>query len=95
MSHRYCILLLLFALTIFAPADWLCAGDFDSDRQSNWHQWRGPDATGVAPNANPPIEWDATKNLKWKAAIPGHGEIVTHYLEEQCLHHDGRQHDCR
>src|SRR6185503_3872 len=50
------------------------AGDFESQRQQNWHQWRGPDATGVAPTGNPPVEWSATKNLKWKVAIPGQGK---------------------
>lgn len=38
-----------------------------------WPQWRGPNATGVAPLADPPIEWSETKNVRWKAEIPGHG----------------------
>ncbi len=42
--------------------------------EKNWHQWRGPLATGVAPAGNPPIEWDATRNVKWKVEIPGHGK---------------------
>lgn len=50
------------------------AGDFDDQRRMNWHQWRGPDATGVAPSGQPPIEWSPTKNLKWKAEIPGRGK---------------------
>jgi len=47
--------------------------EFESQRQQNWHQWRGPDATGLAPLADPPVEWDTTKNVKWKVAIPGLG----------------------
>ncbi len=39
----------------------------------NWHQWRGPNATGVSPTANPPIEWSEEKNVKWKVAIDGQG----------------------
>lgn len=39
----------------------------------NWHQWRGPDANGVAPGSDPPIEWSEEKNLRWKVAIPGKG----------------------
>ena len=35
--------------------------------------WRGPLATGVAPNADPPVEWSETKNIKWKVEIPGRG----------------------
>lgn len=35
--------------------------------------WRGPLGTGVAPSADPPIEWSETKNVKWKVEIPGRG----------------------
>lgn len=38
-----------------------------------WPQWRGPLATGVAPGASPPTEWSETKNIRWKAALPGRG----------------------
>ena len=39
----------------------------------NWAQWRGPDMTGVSRTAKPPIEWSETKNIRWKAQIPGRG----------------------
>jgi outer membrane protein assembly factor BamB len=39
----------------------------------NWPQWRGPLCTGVAPNANPPVTWSETKNIKWKVSIAGEG----------------------
>jgi outer membrane protein assembly factor BamB len=38
-----------------------------------WPQWRGPFGTGVAPSAQPPIEWGETKNVRWKIALPGKG----------------------
>ncbi|MBK5257755.1 MAG: PQQ-binding-like beta-propeller repeat protein, partial [Vicinamibacteria bacterium] len=38
-----------------------------------WPQWRGPFANGVSRTANPPTEWSETKNLRWKAEIPGRG----------------------
>jgi len=38
-----------------------------------WPQWRGPLLTGVAPGADPPVEWSETKNVAWKVAIPGKG----------------------
>ena len=41
--------------------------------EENWHQWRGPEATGVSRTANPPIEWSEDKNVKWKIAIDGRG----------------------
>ena len=36
-----------------------------------WPQWRGPLATGAAPEADPPVEWSETRNVRWKLAIPG------------------------
>lgn len=53
-------------LTVHAAA----SGPSDEARR-NWPQWRGPLATGVAPEADPPLEWSETKNVKWKVAIPG------------------------
>lgn len=40
---------------------------------SNWPQWRGPEANGTAPGAEPPISWSETSNVKWRYAIPGYG----------------------
>jgi outer membrane protein assembly factor BamB len=41
----------------------------------NWPQWRGPLFSGVAPDAEPPLEWNEEegKNIRWKTAIPGRG----------------------
>ena len=49
------------------------ADDVDSARAANWHQWRGPDATGTARQGDPPTKWDEQTNIKWKVAIPGRG----------------------
>lgn len=38
-----------------------------------WAQWRGPLGTGVAPDAQPPVEWSETKNIRWKSVLPGKG----------------------
>ena len=43
------------------------------DAEKYWPQWRGPHATGVAVNGNPPVEWSETKNIRWKVEIPGRG----------------------
>jgi outer membrane protein assembly factor BamB len=40
---------------------------------ADWPQWRGPGATGVAPDAALPTRWSATENVAWKAAIGGAG----------------------
>jgi outer membrane protein assembly factor BamB len=47
------------------------SADGEGDRY--WAQWRGPLGTGVAPHANPPMEWSETKNIRWKIALPGTG----------------------
>lgn len=39
----------------------------------SWSSWRGPLGTGEAPEANPPVTWSETENIKWKTAIPGKG----------------------
>ena len=62
---------------IFA-AYWLLgvpAADDNSvaDAEHFWPQWRGPLSTGVAPHANPPVEWSESKNIRWKIALPGSG----------------------
>src|SRR5271169_1593284 len=43
----------------------------------NWPSWRGPTANGLAaPDANPPITWDATTNIRWKVALAGRGSAT-------------------
>ena len=64
---------ILCFVTVFFTAANLLAQDFDREKLNNWHQWRGPLATGVAPNATPPTEWSEEKNIQWKVAIPGQG----------------------
>jgi outer membrane protein assembly factor BamB len=43
------------------------------DALDQWGQWRGPLGTGVAPRANPPVEWSEEQNVRWTAEIPGKG----------------------
>ncbi len=62
------------AFTLQFLACFVAAGEFEQQRSQFWHQWRGPDATGVAPAGNPPVEWDANRNVKWKAEIPGNAK---------------------
>jgi len=44
----------------------------------NWTQWRGPNANGTAPQADPPTVWDGVggKNIKWKAPLVGRGSAT-------------------
>ncbi len=52
---------------------WPVMGDEATDALQFWPQWRGPLANGVAPKANPPIEWGEKKNVRWKIELPGKG----------------------
>jgi outer membrane protein assembly factor BamB len=60
----------------FAVA-WATAAAEDKTTQlaENWPQWRGPLATGEAPEADPPLTWDENDgtNIRWKTEIPGRG----------------------
>ena len=38
-----------------------------------WPQWRGPTWNGVASQADPPVTWSETENLRWKTPIEGSG----------------------
>ena len=49
------------------------AQDVPDAKQRFWHQWRGPNANGVAPNANPPTTWSEDHNVLWKVPINGRG----------------------
>jgi outer membrane protein assembly factor BamB len=51
-------------------------GDPGPQRLDNWHQWRGPEANGTAPRADPPVKWDEQTNIKWKAVLPGCGSAT-------------------
>ena len=43
------------------------------DPTEQWPQFRGPQATGEAPKANPPLTWSETENVAWKVSLPGPG----------------------
>ena len=53
------------------------------DFEKNWHHWRGPYATGVAVDANPPITWSETENIRWKIGIPGIGHATPIIWEDK------------
>ena len=41
--------------------------------ETEWPQFRGPTGQGLSAATNLPITWNATTNVAWKAALPGHG----------------------
>ena len=65
-----CLIVAIFG--ILSP-DFVWGQDFENAKQTNWHQWRGPNADGTATVGNPPTKWGADTNIKWKIEIPGEG----------------------
>ncbi|MGL5097007.1 MAG: PQQ-binding-like beta-propeller repeat protein, partial [Planctomycetia bacterium] len=57
--------ILLSVLTAAVPGE--------SARDAHWPQWRGPQADGTAPTADPPLVWSEQQNVRWKVALPGRG----------------------
>jgi outer membrane protein assembly factor BamB len=47
-------------------------GMVQAQSDAHWPQWRGPFFNGMA-RGDAPIIWSDTKNIKWKAPIPGRG----------------------
>jgi outer membrane protein assembly factor BamB len=59
------------SLTLFATMALAVASSVHAN--ANWPQFRGAEARGVAEGDALPVEWSATKNVEWKADIPGRG----------------------
>ena len=61
---NYIILLFFILANLFAQTE-----------STNWPQFRGTSARGVAENSTPPVTWDVDKgdNIKWKTKVPGLG----------------------
>lgn len=66
-----------FVLGFILLTSVLWAGEPDTTKYlDNWHQWRGPEANGVSPKADPPVKWDTKTNIKWKVELPGSGSAT-------------------
>ena len=42
-------------------------------QQDGWHQFRGPNASGIADGVKLPEKWSTTENVAWSIDIPGRG----------------------
>jgi outer membrane protein assembly factor BamB len=51
----------------------ILAGEPADGGERFWPQWRGPDGNGVATDSDPPVQWNESKNLRWKVDLPGRG----------------------
>ena len=78
----------MYRATLACGCFWLtalaCQAAEPDDRYlSNWHQWRGPLAEGVAPQGDPPVTWSEDENVKWKVEVPGEGHATPIVWEDQ------------
>ncbi len=65
--------IILIALSYCSITLTTSADDDSRVAAGSWPQWRGPLGTGAAPEADPPIEWNEKKNIRWKLRLPGIG----------------------
>ena len=70
--ERLCLGVILFVCSQFLTGSPAAAITTPAD-ETNWPQWRGPNAGGVSTEKNLPTEWSETKNVQWKTEIPGRG----------------------
>jgi outer membrane protein assembly factor BamB len=64
-QHTTLVKCLTFAIGFTCCCAWSHAG--------NWGHWRGDGGNSVSKDASPPTTWGPTKNIKWKAVVPGRG----------------------
>lgn len=57
--------------------------DQNTKLENNWHHWRGPLANGTAVNANPPLTWSESENIRWKVPVPGLGHATPIIWEDR------------
>jgi outer membrane protein assembly factor BamB len=51
----------------------LLAASLTAAYAENWPGWRGPGALGISSQTGIPVQWDLTKNVKYKVEVPGLG----------------------
>ena len=61
----------LTAMIVMLSAGVSWGGADSTGALDNWPAWRGPLVNGVAPNADPPVKWSTSENIKWKLDLPG------------------------
>jgi outer membrane protein assembly factor BamB len=52
---------------------WLVVGSTLHADEPLWSQFRGPGGHSRSAHAKLPVSWDANKNIRWKAELPGRG----------------------
>lgn len=53
---------------------------------SDWRQWRGPTGDNkAAADANPPIRWSESNNIRWQTDLPGEGHASPIVVGDQVI----------
>lgn len=71
MPRSRCQLPVLGLLFALAASNLIARGGSGTNMATAWPQWRGPLANGVAPQADPPLTWSETNNVRWKFTLRG------------------------
>lgn len=79
-----CVLAMFIVFTFKTTADnHNTEVDKTPNYEKNWHHWRGPHTNGTAVNANPPLTWSESENIRWKVPIPGLGHATPIIWEDK------------
>ena len=80
MKHAHICVLIAFTAAISRPGtpvpDERQAAPQTGTKTSaatDWPQWRGPHANGVADDRSLPTQWSQTENIRWSVQLPGWG----------------------
>ncbi len=71
MKQTHLIFVIALACLFYAQS--LPAAELKSLKSTDWPQWRGPNANGVADGRSLSIRWSTTENIIWSAKLPGWG----------------------
>lgn len=50
---------------------------------TNWANWRGPNYNGALDGIEPPLNWSADHNIRWKVEVPGQGKSTPIIWEDR------------
>src|SRR5262245_33840766 len=71
--HSWPLNVVLILTLSFTAAVAFAQEGASADTVHNWPAWRGPLGTGASRDADPPVEWNEEKNVRWKTPLPGLG----------------------
>lgn len=87
MKKLVILLMCISTLAMFAACSLKTTDESPTEQtpiiEKYWHHWRGPLTNGTAVNANPPLTWSESENIRWKVPIPGLGHATPIIWEDK------------